>query len=206
MVRITTVFTNVHTLLKSSFGVIRYGRCETSDQDEAPIMSYEEAITLATNKMVFSAVVDAIRFRVKQAENSEPAWVVRNLKVNLAAALMDCANVSPSYDAMYPMYEESETILLSVLKEWPDSELALNNLNLLRFNKAVLIRNEVGMHSLSPFSDAKKLEPLSPLMSSWVFPWLGCLLDNPQAPRDDARTPCRSRARSSARTRIRTAR
>ena len=92
-------------------------------------------MSLARNGFVFKEVVEAIRYQLSRNQDNDPAAVIA-LKVNLAAALIGCANNSPVYDDFDPMYNESEKILLSVLREQPDLKPALDNLATIRTNRA----------------------------------------------------------------------
>jgi hypothetical protein len=100
-------------------------------------LSFNEALHLARNGMSYIAVVDALRYEYKKIENSAPQSTVLDIKINLAVALLDCANQSPKYDVYNQMYEESQSLLESVLRVQASNSLAAENLSALRKNRAM---------------------------------------------------------------------
>ncbi len=100
-----------------------------------PALPFNEAIHLARSGMSYYAVVDSIRYRLRKIEYSASQSVVLDLKMNLAAAMMDCANASPFPDVYKSMYEEGRFLLESVLQAQPDNILAKENLQTLLSNQ-----------------------------------------------------------------------
>ena len=108
----------------------------SSAEYPTPALTFNEAFHLARNGMSYIAVVDAMRFELRKIEKSASRSALIELKINLAAALMDCANQSPIYDVFDPLYEEGQSLLESVLQIQPNNRGAEQNLSVLRKNRA----------------------------------------------------------------------
>jgi hypothetical protein len=101
-----------------------------------PVLPFNEAVHLARSGMSYYAVVYSMRYRLRKIEYSASESVVLDLKLNLAVALMDCANASPIPDVYESMYEEGRILLESVLQAQPSNILAKQNLRVLLKNQA----------------------------------------------------------------------
>ena len=132
-------------------GIIIVGSQANQDKspeaNQKPVLSFNEAVALARNGWSDHSVVDAIQYEFKNIENSASQAAVLNLKIDLAVAMLDCANNSPGgYDRLYEeydrMYDEGQALLESVLQVQPTNSLAKENLSVLRKNRARRARDE----------------------------------------------------------------
>jgi hypothetical protein len=136
-------------------------------------MSFDEAMNLAQNGYSTYAVVDAMRYKITKSQKESPVEILR-LRMNLAVALMECANKSPIYEVYSSMYRESEDILRFILKIEPTNQLARSNLDLLLKNKPRIPEHtlhQTGNDSL-PLSEPSQATNRAQAISLSGFPHL----------------------------------
>ena len=105
-------------------------------------MSYSEALSLANRGIFTETVLQTMRNEIRGSENAGPASRIHffDTKINLGVALMQMGNQRP--DAL-DLYDQSEQLFMSVLKEHPEYEAASKNLEAVRRNKKLRFPDQV---------------------------------------------------------------
>jgi hypothetical protein len=125
--------------LRRGDGDIRsFASQQNKPKQSALDLSYAEALRMAQSGRMDNAVADAIRQELAVIESSGPGDLsdpnnrLLEVRVNLAVALMQLGNKAAVYGLLY---DESEAILVSVLKLVPSHSGAKENLERLRKNR-----------------------------------------------------------------------